>query len=69
MLNKARFTTDYEPYTGRKTYAENCVGGYYAARLPILEKLKDIIPEKRIEYFHDRNFIQYVENEESKLER
>ncbi len=25
------YTTDYEPYYGRKTYAENCAGGYYAA--------------------------------------
>ena len=36
------FATDYEPYSGRKTYAENTAGGYYAARLPILEKLKSI---------------------------
>ena len=34
-----QFTTDYESYSGRKTYAENCAGGYYATRLPILEKL------------------------------
>jgi len=37
-----RFSTDYEPYSGRTTYAENCAGGYYAARLPILEKLKSL---------------------------
>lgn len=37
---KVQFTTDYEGYGGRKSYAENCAGGYYAARLPILEKLK-----------------------------
>ena len=35
------FTTDYENFDGRKEYAENCAGGYYAARLPILEKLKE----------------------------
>ncbi len=34
------YTTDYEPYYGRKTYAENCAGGYYAARLSIVEKLE-----------------------------
>ncbi len=33
------FCTDYEPYQGRKSYAENCAGGYYACRLPILELL------------------------------
>jgi len=32
--------TDYENYLGRTEYATNTVGGYYAARLSILEKLK-----------------------------
>ncbi len=36
------YTTDYEPYTGRSSYAENCAGGYYAARLPILEMLQHL---------------------------
>ena len=40
--NKINFTTDYELYEGRKTYAENCVGGYYSVRLAILEKLKSL---------------------------
>lgn len=35
-------STDYEPYAGRKDYASNTVGGYYAARLGILEYLKGI---------------------------
>ncbi|MBU1198953.1 MAG: Nre family DNA repair protein [Nanoarchaeota archaeon] len=35
-------TTDYEGYNGRKDYASNTVGGYYAARLPVLEHLKKI---------------------------
>lgn len=34
-----QYTTDYEPYSGRKQYAYNCAGGYYAARLPVAEKL------------------------------
>ncbi|MBW2977949.1 hypothetical protein KY331_03830 [Candidatus Woesearchaeota archaeon] len=37
--NNISFMTDYEGYNGRKSYAENCAGGYYAARLPILERL------------------------------
>lgn len=37
-----QYTTDFEDYTGRKTYAEQCAGGYYAARLAILEKLKQM---------------------------
>ena len=36
------YTTDYEPYEGRKSYAENCGGGSYAIRLPILEKLAEL---------------------------
>ena len=34
--------TDYELFAGRTKYAENCVGGYYACRLGILEKLKQM---------------------------
>ncbi len=33
---------DYENYKGRKNYAEETSGGYYAARLPILQHLKKI---------------------------
>ncbi len=42
MTENVQFTTDYESYSGRRDYAENCAGGYYAARLPILEKLKSM---------------------------
>jgi len=35
-------STDYETFSGRKTYASNTVGGYYATRLPILEYLDSI---------------------------
>lgn len=35
-------STDYEDYYGRKNYAKNTAGGYYATRLPILEYLKSI---------------------------
>jgi hypothetical protein len=34
--------TDYEPYGGRKDYADDTAGGYYAARHAILEKLTSI---------------------------
>ena len=34
--------TDYEDVFGRKTYASITAGGYYASRLPILEKLKSL---------------------------
>ncbi len=34
-----KYTTDYEDYYGRKTYAESTAGGYYASRIGTLEKL------------------------------
>ena len=35
-------STDYENYNGRKNYAFNTAGGYYATRLPILKYLSSI---------------------------
>jgi len=35
-------TTDYEDFYGRKNYAENCGGGYYASRFGVLEYLNKI---------------------------
>ncbi len=40
-LSEITVATDYEDYNGRKNYASNCVGGYYAARLPLLEMLRN----------------------------
>ncbi len=40
--NKKFYATDYEDVYGRKSYANETVGGYYAAKLPVLEKLKKI---------------------------
>lgn len=34
-------TTDFENWKGRKNYANETAGGYYAARLPILEWMKE----------------------------
>lgn len=36
------YSTDYEGYEGRKTYAEETAGGYYACRLTVLEKMKEV---------------------------
>ncbi|HLC71577.1 MAG TPA: hypothetical protein VJI32_06200 [Candidatus Nanoarchaeia archaeon] len=36
------YSTDYEGYEGRKEYAEETAGGYYAARIGILEKMKEM---------------------------
>jgi hypothetical protein len=40
--DKIDYMTDFEFYYGRKDYAENTAGGYYAARLPICERLEKI---------------------------
>ncbi len=37
---KISYTTDYEPHSGRKSYAENCAGGFYSVRLSVAEYLK-----------------------------
>ncbi len=36
------YSTDYENYAGRKVYAEETAGGYYACRFPIVEKLAEM---------------------------
>lgn len=36
---EVKAATDMETYSGRKSYAGNTAGGYYAARLPVLEYL------------------------------
>lgn len=41
-LSGIQIMTDYENYDGRKNYAEETAGGYYAARLPILQHLENI---------------------------
>jgi len=35
-------TTDYEPYSGRKEYVTETAGGYYAVRLAVCEKLREM---------------------------
>lgn len=36
------YSTDYEPYGGRKTYADECAGGFYSVRTTILEKMNQL---------------------------
>jgi len=43
--------TDSENYSGRKNYAFNTVGGYYAARLPVLEYLNSIKRQAKVLVF------------------
>jgi len=41
-LNELEMITDHETYKGRTSYAENCAGGFYAARISLLEYLNSI---------------------------
>ncbi len=40
--SEIKASTDFESYSGRKHYAFNTAGGYYATRLPILEYLNSL---------------------------
>ncbi len=42
VSNPSSYMTDYEPYEGRKYYAEETAGGYYTVRLAVLEKLNEM---------------------------
>jgi len=35
------YSTDFEPFEGRKSYAKQCAGGFYSVRLAIAEHLRD----------------------------
>jgi hypothetical protein len=39
MESNLKYMTDFEPYEGRKTYAQNCAGGWYSVRMAIAEHL------------------------------
>lgn len=41
-FSRIQIMTDYETYRGRKNYAEETAGGYYAARYPILQHLENM---------------------------
>jgi len=45
---KLHYMTDHEDMNGRKDYAESTAGGYYAARLGIMEKLKSMKRQGRV---------------------
>ena len=42
QTDEIAIATDYEDVFGRKKYASNTVGGYYATRIGVLEKLKEL---------------------------
>ena len=44
----ADFSTDFESFRGRTSYASSCAGGYYAARLSCLEYLSSIKRQSQV---------------------
>ncbi|MFA4960347.1 MAG: hypothetical protein WC548_01665 [Candidatus Pacearchaeota archaeon] len=50
---KTVIAQDYENFFGRKTYAENVTGGYYAIRLPVTEYLEKIKKQATILVFRE----------------
>ena len=50
---KFSITQDYENFSGRKTYAYNVTGGYYAMRLPLTEHLTKIKRQASVLIFRE----------------
>ncbi len=52
-LKKAEIIGEYEPYRGRTRYAELQGGGYYAARLGVIEGLRSMGRQARVVVFRE----------------
>lgn len=52
-LKKAEIVEEYEPYSGRTAYADQEGGGYYAARLAVVEALHKMKKQARIIVFRE----------------
>jgi len=57
---KAHVMQDYEGFYGRKTYAENVAGGYYADRLAAVEYLERIKRQATVLLFHEEREEYYA---------
>lgn len=57
---KTSFVQDYESHFGRKTYASNVVGAYYADRLATTEYLEKIKKQAKILIFHEEREEYYA---------
>ena len=51
--HKTEFSQDYEEFNGRKKYAFNVTGGYYAMRLPLTEYLTKISRQATVLIFRE----------------
>jgi hypothetical protein len=52
-LKKTEILEEYEPFSGRTTYAEKEGGGYYAARLGVIEALWRMKRQARVVVFRE----------------
>jgi len=50
---ETKITQDYEGFFGRKTYAKNITGGYYAMRFPVTEYLEKIKRQATVFVFRE----------------
>ncbi|MBU2576376.1 MAG: hypothetical protein KKF50_01505 [Nanoarchaeota archaeon] len=53
MEHYTQFSQDYEGFFGRKTYASNITGGYYAMRLPLTEYLTKVQKQATVFIFRE----------------
>lgn len=51
--HKTQFSSDHESYQGRKSYAFDVTGGYYAMRLPLTEYLSKIKRQAQVLIFRE----------------
>lgn len=53
MEHSTSFAQDFEGFNGRKTYASNITGGYYAMRLPVCEYLEKVKRQATVFVFRE----------------
>ena len=60
IVESMPFSTNYEPYTGRKEYAHETAGGFYTVRMGCLEKLNELKKQASILALRFINPREYV---------
>ncbi len=59
-VEQSSFSTNYEPYGGRKEYAHETAGGFYTVRMGCLEKLKQLKRQASVLALRFINPAEYV---------
>ncbi len=60
IVESMPFSTNYEPYEGRKEYAHETAGGFYTVRMGCLEKLKELRKQASVLALRFINPAEYV---------